>query len=203
MDLMGKMNQLVAAALLVLGGLSSAQASTYKVDGAHSTVGFSVKHLMISTVRGNFTDFSGEFSFDPKTGDLSATKDFVVKMASVDTNNKKRDDHLRSPDFFDVAKCAEMKVSKSKITKKADKAYEWTGDLTMHCVTKPVKFDVTYIGSIKDPKMGSHASFEAKAKIKRSDWGLVYNATLEAGGVAISDEVSIELDVEASEVAAK
>jgi polyisoprenoid-binding protein YceI len=177
-------------------------AAHYKVDSVHSNVGFSIRHLMISTVRGKFTDFGGEFSFDPKTSELSA-KDFVAKTASVDTDNAKRDGHLKDKDFFDAAECPEIKVSNSKVKKTGDKAYEWTGDLTMHCVTKPVKFSVEYIGEIKDKDSGNRVGFEAKAKIKRSDWGLKYNKVLEAGGVAISDEVAIEINVEAIEQTAK
>ncbi len=187
------------SALMVTSPVLAAQ---YKVDAAHSSVGFSLRHLMVSTVRGKFNDFGGEFTFDPKTGELSA-KDFVAKTASIDTDNAKRDDHLRNPDFFDAGKCPEVKVSNSKVKKTGDKTYEWTGDLTMHCVTKPVKFNVEYIGETKDKDSGNRVGFDAKAKIKRSDWNLKYNKVLEAGGVAISDEVSIEINVEAVEQVAK
>jgi len=177
-------------------------AAHYKVDTVHSNVGFSIRHLMISTIKGKFSDFGGEFIFDPKTGELSA-KDFYVKTASIDTDNAKRDGHLRDADFFDSAKCSEFKVSNSKVKKTGDRAYEWAGDLTMHCVTKPVKFSVEYIGETRDKDSGNRVGFDAKAKINRSDWGLKYNKVLEAGGVAISDEVAIEINVEAIEQTAK
>lgn len=192
----------VSALVIAVSFGSVALAANYKIDQSHSTVGFSVKHLMISNVKGKFNDFSGEFSFDPKTGTLSA-KDFVVKAASIDTANAKRDEHLRSPDFFDSGKCAELKVSNSKVTKTGDKKYDWSGDLTMHCVTKPVKFDVEFLGAAKDPWGHNVVSFEAKSKIKRADWGLKWNKALEAGGVTVGEEVAIELAIEATEDAAK
>lgn len=185
-----------------LGLGSVAGAATYTIDQSHSTVGFSVKHLMISNVKGKFNDFSGEFTFDPKTGSLS-NKEFVVKAASIDTGNKKRDDHLRAPDFFDTAKCKELKITNSKVTKTGEKTFDWTGDLTMHCVTKPIQFAVEYLGEVKDPMMGNRVAFDAKAKIKRGDWGLKWNKAIEAGGVAVGEEVAVELNIEAIEKAEK
>jgi len=187
---------------LSLGFGSAANAASYKVDQSHSTIGFSVKHLMISNVKGKFNDFSGEFTFEPKTGALTA-KDFIVKAASIDTANAKRDEHLRGADFFDTAKCGEIKVANSKITKTGDKTYDWAGDLTMHCVTKPVKFAVEFLGAAKDPWGHNVVSFEAKSKVKRADWGLKWNKALEAGGVTVGEEVSVELAVEATEAAGK
>lgn len=178
-----------------------ASAADYKVDTAHSSVGFSVKHMVISTVNGMFKDFSGEFTFDPETGKLGNSK-FEVKTESIDTANAKRDEHLRSEDFFDAKKFPLITITNSKIKKVSKGKYEWVGDLNMHGVTKPVTFDVDYAGSIKDPQGNQRAAFNAKAKIKRSDWGLKWNKLLESGGAVVSDDVVLTIDIEALEAKA-
>lgn len=194
------LKNLVLALVLTMG--VQAQAADYAVDVAHSSVGFTVRHMMISKVHGNFRDFVGEFTFDPERGVLGNHK-FEVKAASIDTGNAKRDEHLKSGDFFEVEKYPTITITNSKIKKRSKKKYDWTGDLNMRGVTKPVKFEVEYLGSIKDPRGNVKAAFNAEAKIKRSDWGLTYNQALETGGVVISDEVSIDIDIQALEKASK
>lgn len=201
MKVNGKKNVTVSFAIGILLGAWPALAAQYKIDTAHSLVGFSIRHMMVSTVKGNFKDFGGTFSFDPKKGELSA-KDFAARTASINTENAKRDDHLRSGDFFDAGKCPEVKVANSKVKKIGDNRYEWSGDLTMHCVTKPVRFDVQYVGETRTKDMGNRVGFEARAKLKRSDWGLTYNKALEAGGMVLGDEVNVEINIEAVEEAA-
>jgi polyisoprenoid-binding protein YceI len=186
----------LATAALALG--SQAFAATYDVDPAHSRVGFSVKHLMIATVPGNFNDFAGKFDFDPAKGELKSAE-FTVQAASINTNNAKRDEHLRSPDFFDVAKYPTITLTNSKIKKAGKNKFKWTGDLNMHGVTKPVTFDLTYAGSMKGMMGEQRAGFEATGKINRKDFGLNWNKALEAGGVAVSDEVQMTIEVSAIE----
>lgn len=190
-------SQMICLAALLAS--TSAWGAAYKIDTVHSNVGFAVKHMMISTVNGQFRDFGGQFGFDPKTGELQP-QDFTVQSTSIDTGNADRDKHLRSEDFFDVAKCPTLTVTKSKVKKLSGKNYEWTGDLQMHCVTKPVKFKVVHGGVIKDMKGENRAAFTASAKIKRSDWGLKWNKALETGGLVVSDDVQIEINIEGVEV---
>lgn len=189
--------QVSASALVVCVGMN-ALAADYKVDPAHSKVGFSVKHMMISKVRGVFKDFEGTFTFDPKKGTLGATS-FVVKSASVDTDDAKRDEHLRSPDFFDAEKFPTLTVTNSKLTKKGKNKYKWTGDLTIHGVTKPVTFELEQLGATKDPWGNNRLGFSANGKINRKDYGMTWNKAMDAGGVVVGDDVEIQIDVEAIE----
>lgn len=175
-----------------------AYATRYRVDSDHSQVGFSVMHMMISQVNGHFNDYVGTFDFDPKTGVMKDTS-FVVKTASVDTNVEKRDKHLRSPDFFNVEKFPEMTITNSKLTKKKNNEFKWTGDLTLLGVTKPVDFDLTYHGTKKDMEGKPKAGFTAKGKINRKDFGMKFNAPADGGGFLVSDNIDIILNIEAFE----
>ncbi len=174
-----------------------AYAADWVVDQAHSKVGFSVRHMMISTVDGQFKDFEGTFTFDPKKGTLGNSK-FEVKAASIDTGNAKRDEHLRSADFFDAEKFPMISITNSKIKKTGKDKYEWAGDLTLHGVTKPVKFALVHKGTVKDMQGKNRAGFSATTKINRKDWGLTWNKAVEAGPV-VSDEVELKIDAEAVE----
>ena len=187
-------------ASLVLAG--QAMAAEYKIDPSHSKVGFSVRHLMISKVSGDFKEFDGTFEFDKDKGILGAHT-FTVKTASVDTQEPKRDDHLRSPDFFDVAKYPTMTFAKTKITKDGKDKYKWAGDLTIHGVTKPVTFDLEYLGAATDPYGNKRIGFTAATKISRKEFGLTWNKALETGGAVVGDDVEIKLDAEAIEQAGK
>lgn len=177
-----------------------ASAKDYNVDRGHSAVMFEIRHLL-TKARGQFKDFEGTFSFDEKALDKSKV-DFTVKVASIDTNDTKRDDHLRAADFFDVEKFATM-TFKSKALKAAGKGkYKLSGDLSLHGVTKPVTFDLEYLGSDKDPWGNDRASFSAAAKINRKDYGLVWNKTLESGRLLVGEDVDVKLEVEGTAVKA-
>jgi polyisoprenoid-binding protein YceI len=184
----------IAVALAAL----STQAADYNVDGSHSKVGFSVRHMMVTDVEGKFREFEGTFNFDPVKGVLGSTN-FSVKTKSIDTDNDKRDEHLRSGEFFDVDKFPSMTVTNSKIKSIGKNKYKWTGDLAIRGVSKPVKFDLSFNGLSKDPWGNSRAGFTATTTIKRSDYGLTWNKALETGGVAVSDEVRIQLAISAIE----
>ena len=184
------------ALLGLLASAPSAFAATYDIDPAHTRVGFSVSHMMVSTVRGEFGTVSGTVEWDPAK--VAATKvDAVVGIASVDTRDPKRDDHLRSPDFFDATKFAEMKLVSKAVKNITPQGFDLVGDLTIRGVTKEVVFKVkTLPGERKDPwgnlKTGTHAT----ATINRQDFGVNWNTALDGGGVVVGDEVTIELDVE-------
>jgi polyisoprenoid-binding protein YceI len=182
--------------LMAFAVASSVQAAEYKVDQSHSQVAFGVRHL-VSKTKGMFKDFDGTFSFDPDKPTASTGK-FVVKTASISTDNDKRDEHLRGADFFDVQKYPEMTVANVKVTPgKGKHKYKATGDLTLHGVTKSVTFDLEYTGTAKDPWGNTRAGFSAEGKINRKDFGIVWNKTLDAGGLMLGEEVAIELNIEA------
>ena len=186
-------------ALFFVAGQASA--ADYKIDPSHSKVGFTVRHLMISKVHGDFKDFEGGFNFDAEKGVLKSAN-FVAKAASIETGDAKRDDHLRGPDFFDVKKFPTLTLTNNKITKTGKDTYKWDTDLTMHGVTKPVVFNLEMLGLTKDPWGMKRAGFTASSKINRKDFGLNWNKALEAGGVVVGEEVEIQLDAEAIEASA-
>ena len=189
------MRNLLLSGLLIVSA-SMAQASTYKLDAAHSIVGFSVKHLVVSKVKGRFNKFDGTFNFDEKTNEASKIE-IKVDAASVDTNDKKRDEHLMSPDFFDVKNNPELKFVSDKVTVKKDKPVKLTGQLTMRGVTKPVTLELTYGGAVTDPWGNEKVGFTINGKINRKEWGINWNKTLDKGGLTVSDEVMIEIEGEA------
>lgn len=165
------------------------------VDPVHSHVGFSVRHMMVTTVRGKFTAFSG-------TLDLNA-EDFTrstiageIDVASIDTGNADRDNHLRSPDFFDVANHPKIAFKSTSITRDGD-GYSVTGDLTIRGATHPVTLAVELAGTAKNPWGQTVTGVSASGSINRKDFGLVWNAVLETGGVAVSEKVKIEIEVQA------
>lgn len=185
--------------LLFLAALSIsalAQAETYKLDEGHTTVGFKIKHLVISTVNGRFNKFTGSFAYDEKSGKLS---DVMVSIdtASIDTNEAKRDEHLRSKDFFEVEKFPKIQFKSTKVDYKNHKPVKVTGDLTIRDVTHPVTLTAKYEGSAKDPWGNTHLAFNLSGKIDRKDFGLSWNKALETGGLLVANEVAIEINSEA------
>lgn len=192
------MNHFFSIALTV--GLSvlsmPAFSAPYQLDASHGEVGFAVKHLMISTVKGAFDKKEGSFDFDEKKGELSNVV-AKIDMASVNTREPKRDDHLRSPDFFDVKKFPTMEFkSTGNVILKKDKKATLKGELTLHGVTKPINLDVVYTGSANDPWGNQRVGFKATGKIKRDEFGVSWNKTLDKGGAVVGNEVEISLDGE-------
>lgn len=168
----------------------------WNVDAAHSSIDFSIRHMMISKVKGTFHDFDATVEADPN--DLTtANIQLNIDVASVDTRNEDRDNHLRSGDFFEVEKYPKMTFQSTNIVKKGDDEYDLTGDLTLHGVTKPVTLSATFEGIAKDPWGNEVAGLSAKGKLKRSDFGLTWNNTLETGGVLVGDDVNITIEIEA------
>ncbi len=169
--------------------------SSYVIDLSHSHAAFSVRHLMVSNVRGEFQKFSGEVSYDP-ANPAATTASVSLDVASINTREEKRDAHLRSADFFDAEKFPAI-TFKSKSAKASGDGIAVTGDLSIHGVTHEVVLAVTDItGEHKDPWGSTRIGGSASTKIKRSDFGMVWNSAIEAGGVLVGDEVKIQLEVE-------
>lgn len=169
--------------------------STYQIDPSHSSAGFSVKHMMIAKVHGGFEKLSGKLQFDPKS--LAETSiEVTIEAASINTREAQRDTHLKSPDFFDVEKYPQI-TFKSRQFEKAGDGYKVVGDLTIHGVTKQVALEMeSPTQEIKDPWGNTKIAVSGTTKIKRKDFGLTWNAALEAGGVLVGDDVTITLDVQ-------
>lgn len=172
----------------------AAGATTWKIDPAHSSIEFAVKHMMFTTVKGRFTDAGGTIQFDPKNP-TGGHADITIGTASIDTREAQRDAHLKSVDFFDVENFAAITFKSTRI-EGTSKSFRMSGDLTIHGVTKPVTLDVTYEGSGKDPWGGERAGYSATGKLNRKDFGLTWNAALETGGFLVGDEVKLSLDVQ-------
>jgi len=169
----------------------------WALDPAHSSVDFSVRHMMIANVKGTFNSFNATIEADP-TDLTTANIEFSVDTASVDTRNKDRDAHLVSADFFDVENHPNMTFKSSNIEKTDEGEYNVTGDLTLRGVTKQETFAVTFEGQGKDPWGNEKAGFSASGTVNRSDYGLVWNAALETGGVLVGDKVKINLQIQAA-----
>ena len=188
------------SALLIVP--SAFAADTYVFDTAHSSIGFQIRHLF-SNVPGKFDDFSGTIQFDEANPDQSSVE-VNIKTASIDTGVKMRDDDLRSPNFFDATKFPETTFKSKSVKKTGDNTFDVTGDLTMHGVTKEVVLDVDGPSApIKDPWGNQRAAASATTKINRQDFGVKWNKTIDNGGVMLGDEVSITIDVEMFQPAAK
>lgn len=171
-------------------------ASTWTIDPDHSNVGFKVRHLMVSNVKGSFDKHSGTVEIDDK--DITKSKVNVsIDTSSINTNVQKRDEHLRSADFFDVANYPTMTFVSKKVVKAGKDKLKVTGDLTLHGVTKQVVLDVEGpTKESKDPWGNIRKGASATTKINRKDFGLVWNAALETGGVAVGEEITITLEIE-------
>jgi len=174
----------------------SASAGTYEIDPVHSQVAFKIRHL-VSKVSGRFTIFSGTIGYVPGKPE-AWTVEAKIDPASINTDNEKRDAHLKSPDFFDVAKCPEMSFKSSKVGDVKGSSAKIYGVLTMHCTSKPVVLGLDVGGTGRDPFSGTErAGFSAKIKLDRKDFGIVWNKVLDDGGVLIGDEVEVSIEVEA------
>jgi polyisoprenoid-binding protein YceI len=177
---------------------AAAKAEVYEIDPSHSTVGFKIRHLAISSVPGRFGDFSGTIEFDPKNIDKSHTEASIA-IKSINTDNTKRDDHLKGADFFDAAKHPAISFKTTKVEPVSESTFKATGDLVMHGVTKPVTLDVEYTGSATDPWGNKRVGFAATTSLSRKDFGITWNKALDAGGVVLGDEVKVTLEIEGIE----
>jgi polyisoprenoid-binding protein YceI len=176
----------------VLGKVPST--GTWAVDAAHTNVGFVARHLMVTKVRGHFTDVDGEVRIGETPEDSSV--EVRIGTASIDSGQPDRDAHLRSPDFLDVEKYPALTFKSTKVEVTGDTTLKLHGDLTVMDVTKPVVLDVDYEGQSQDPTGGIRSGFSATTEIDREDWGLTWNVALETGGFLVSKKVKIELDVQ-------
>lgn len=168
--------------------------TTWKIDPTHSAVEFAVRHMMITTVRGRFTDVSGTLEVDD-TDPAGGRADIVIGAASIDTREAQRDAHLRSADFFDVERFPTLTFKSTRVEGTAQ-AFKLAGELTIHGVTRPVTLDVTHEGRGRDPWGGERLGYTATTVIKRSEFGLTWNAALETGGFLVGDDVKISLDIQ-------
>ena len=180
---------------------------TFNIDPAHTTIGFTAKHMMVTTVRGRFADFSG--TVELPDGDASkATASVVIQAASIDTGQQMRDDHLRSADFFDSANHPELTYRSTSISPLGGERYRVVGDLTIRGATRPVTLEVEVGERFQDPWGNQRVGVSAVGKINRKDWDLNWNQVLEAGRLLVSEEIKLEIDaafvrkLEQSEVAA-
>lgn len=174
---------------------------TWQLDTVHTHVSFSVKHLMVTTVRGQFRTYSGTALLDPK--DFTKSK-FTgeIDVASVDTGNADRDAHLRTNDFFDAPNHPKITFTSGRIEAKGDGEYSVHGDITIRGVTRPIALAVEYLGTSRSPYGKTVAGIAVRGELNRKDFGVNFNAVLEAGGVAVSEKVKLEIDVELVQVEA-
>jgi polyisoprenoid-binding protein YceI len=175
--------------------------TTWSFDPSHSSIGFSVRHLMISKVRGQFGKWTGSFEYD-ESDPTRSKLEVHIDAASIDTRDEKRDAHLRSPDFFDVEKYPELLFVSTGVERDGDD-FLVAGDLTIHGVTRAVQLKVESLGRAKDPWGGDRAGFSAAAHVNRKDFGLHWNMALEAGGVVVGEKIEINIEIEAVRAAAQ
>lgn len=169
--------------------------TTFTVDQTHSTIGFEVKHMMVSKVKGQFNNYTANVEAADLTDLTTASISFELDVASINTNNEDRDNHLKSADFFSTEEFGKIKFTATNIEKDGDD-YKVTGDLTIKDVTKPVTFDVEYGGKGTNPWGVEVYGFEAETKINREDFGLTWNAALETGGVLVGKDIKIKVELE-------
>jgi len=168
---------------------------TYRIDKAHSEAIFQVRHL-VTKVRGRFTDFEGTIEYNEANPEQSSVN-FTIQATSVDTAEPDRDKHLRTADFFDVEQFPTITFRSTRITRRGNDTFDVTGQLTMHGVTREVVLPVAHMGKAKDPWGGERIGFEAETTLNRKDYGLNWNAMLEAGGFLVGDEVKVSLEIQA------
>jgi polyisoprenoid-binding protein YceI len=189
------MKKILMSALAMFTMLAVNAQTNWSVDNGHSNVKFTVTHMIVSEMEGYFKTYSGKIT--STTDDFQDAKiEFTVDVNSINTDDEKRDGHLKSDDFFNVEKFPTMKFKSTSFKKVNGKNYVLEGELTIRDVTKKVKFDVVYNGTAKDPWGNTKAGFKIKTKINRFDYGLKWNAAVEAGGLVVSNEVEIAVNLE-------
>jgi polyisoprenoid-binding protein YceI len=187
---MNRMTRITALALAIAPALAFGQAATWNVDGAHTRAGFSVKHLVISDVKGDFDKLSGKAQVDE--ADLSKSSiEVTIEAASISTRDEKRDNHLKSPDFFDVAKFPTLTFKSTKVVAGKDGALTVTGDLTMRGVTKPVTLEGSITNAITDPQGNTRRGVSVTGKLNRKDFGVSYGPA-----AIVGDEVKLDIQAE-------
>ena len=177
----------IAAVLLI--NATARALDTYKVDPAHSSIGFSIDHMVIDTVHGRFRQFQGSITVDPDNGNALKQASATIQTASIDTDVERRDTHLRSPDFFDAEKYPTITFETTGVS-----GQTLTGKFTMHGVTKEISLPFTIKGPIKDPMGNVHLALQAKTRLNRKDYGISWNKTLDAGGLMLGEDVDIEIN---------
>jgi polyisoprenoid-binding protein YceI len=183
-----------AGAVRVVDGVALPAAGTYVLDPTHTRIGFVARHLMVTKVRGSFTQFEGSITVGDDV--TSSTAEATIRTASIDTGTPDRDGHLRSGDFFDADTYPEITFVSTKVERDGD---DWvvTGDLTIKGVSKPVTIGFESTGSARDPFGNLRVGFEGSTSINRKDWGLTWNAALETGGVLVSEKIKLDFDISA------
>ncbi|HVM59593.1 MAG TPA: YceI family protein [Verrucomicrobiae bacterium] len=182
-------HSIVAVAAVCLVGTTTQALDTYTVDHAHSSIGFSIDHMVIDTVHGRFRQFDGSITVDPDNGNALKQASATIQTRSIDTDVQRRDDHLRSADFFDTEKNPTITFESTGVN-----GQTLTGKFTMHGVTKEVSLPYTIKGPIKDPMGNVHLALEARTKLNRKDYGISWNKTLDSGGLMLGEEVNIEIN---------
>jgi polyisoprenoid-binding protein YceI len=177
-------------------------AGEYKIDPAHSVIGFAIRHYEISWVRGRFKDFTGTIRYDDSDVTKSSVE-FGAKIESIDTGVEPRNAHLKTADFFDAAKYPELTFKSSRVERKGKDQYVVSGDFTLKGVTKQISFPFTIVGAIKDPRGNTRIGIAAETKLDRRDYGITWGKTMENGGLDVGHEVTVELQLEALKPAAK
>lgn len=190
-----------AVATLPVDPALAALTGEYAIDPAHSSIGFTVRHAMVTNVRGSFAEHEGTLRLDGSNPGASAAS-IDVKIASIDTGIGDRDNHLRSGDFFDAEQFPLMTFRSTEAEQLGGDKYRVTGELTIKDVTKPLSIDLEFNGTATDVYGNERVGFEGSAEILRSDWGLTWNAALETGGVMVSDKVKLNFDISAIKNAA-
>jgi len=188
------LKRLIRIAAVALLAVPAFAADVWLVDKPHSDVSFKVRHF-VANQKGKFNDFSGTIIADASKPQNSSVE-FVIRTASIDTNDEKRDQHLRSPDFFDVEKFPEITFKSTKIQPTGKNKFKVTGNLTMHGVTKSIILPVSYLGSMKHPNGSEKGGFEAVVTLNRKDYGVIWNRVLDKAGAMLGDEVEVTINLE-------
>jgi len=181
--------------LLIAFAAASVPADTWTFDKAHSSIGFSVRHLVVSKTKGYFTDYNGHVKFDGKNP-AEGSVEVIIQMASIDTDNADRDKHLKSADFFDVEKYPVMKFQSKKVIPGEDDTFKLIGDLTIKDVTREVTLDGEFNGMINDARGNTRAGFSAETTINRQDFNVAWDNKLQDGSLVVSNDVNIVLELE-------
>lgn len=169
---------------------------TYTIDPTHSRIGFVARHAMVTKVRGSFNEFEGSGYFDAENP-IASNLQLTIKATSIDTRNADRDGHLRGNDFFDMDNYPEIRFASTAVSKVDDEHYQVTGDLTIKAETRPVTIEFEVSGPVQDPWGNQRIGLEGSTQVNRKDWGLSWNVALEAGGILISEKVTLEFEVSA------